>query len=147
MTVKYSQGLLAYIGVTGSKKAALDGGFLAYYSGTVPASANDAIDSGSSVLAKFTESDDGSTGLTFESSATDGVLKKNSSETWKSTVGTAGTATFFRFYDSSDDGSSASTTAKRIQGTLGTTAASDAQLATTTLAKDAVLTVDIFQDY
>lgn len=147
MAVQYSTGLLAYIGVTGSKKAALDGGFLVYYSGPVPATADAAIDGSSVALAKFTKDDDGVTGLTFDADASDGVLKKTAAENWKSTVASAGTATFFRFYDAADDGSSASTTAKRIQGTLGTTAASDAQLATTTLAAGAALDVAIFQDY
>lgn len=147
MTVQYSTGLSAHIAVTGSKKAALDGGFLQYFSGPVPASADAATDASSAMLAKFTNADDGFTGLTFEGTAADGVLTKAAAEAWKSTVAVNGEATFFRFTDSADDGTSASTSAKRIQGTLGTTAASDAQIVTTALTAAAVITVDIFQDY
>lgn len=147
MTVQYSTGLNAHLAVTGSKKAALDGGFLRYFSGPVPASADAAVDGSSVMLAEFTESDDGSTGLTFEAAAADGVLTKTASESWASTVAATGTATFFRFSDSADAGTALSTTAKRIQGTLGTTAASDAQIATTSLTASTTINVDIFQDY
>lgn len=147
MTVLYSTGLNAHLAVTGSKKAALDGGFLYYYSGPVPASADDPIDAASTMLAKFSVNADGLTGLTFEGAAADGVLSKSAAEAWKSVVAATGNASFFRFCDAGDAGTAASATAKRIQGTLGTTAASDAQITTTALVTGATLNVDLFQDY
>lgn len=147
MTVQYSTGLNAHLAVTGSKKAALDSGFLRYFSGPVPATADAAIDGSSVVLAKFSVDDDGTTGLTFEAAAADGVLTKTAAQAWKSTVLATGTATFFRFAEAADAGVALSTTAKRVQGTLGTTAASDAQITTVALTTGASLTVDIFQDY
>jgi hypothetical protein len=147
MSVQYSTGLRAHISVTGSKKNALDDGFLYYFSGPVPLDADTAIDGTSVALAKFSVGGDGSTGLTFESDASDGVLKKTQAEAWKSTASATGTATFFRFCEASDEGTATSTTAKRIQGTLGTTMASDAQLRTTSLAASDQLEVTKFQDY
>jgi hypothetical protein len=148
MTVQYSTGLSAHLAVTGSKKTALDNGFLYYFSGPVPATADAAIDGSSVMLAKFTANADGATGLTFEATAAGGVLTKTAAQVWKSTVAATGTATFFRFADSTDAGASTlSTTAKRIQGTLGTTAASDAQITSTALTAAASITVDMFQDY
>ena len=145
MTVLYSTGLLAQIAVTGSEKAALDGGFIKYFSGPVPAAADDAIDGSSVVLATFTESHDGTTGLTFEATAADGVLTKTAAEAWESIAAATGTATFFRFYDSADDGATSSTTAKRVQGTLGTTSASDAQLVSTSITSGQTLDIPLFQ--
>lgn len=147
MTVLYSTGLSAHLAVTGSKKAALDGGRLRYFSGPVPASADAAIDGSSVLLAEFTVGHDGATGLTFEGTATDGVLTKTAAEAWQSVAAATGTATFFRFSASGDAGTANSTTAKRIQGTLGTTAAADAQLSSVTITSGDSLSVDIFQDY
>lgn len=107
--------------VTGSMRSALNGGFLYLYSGPVPATADAAIDGSGDMLMKLTESDDGSTGLTFQASATNGVLRKTTAEVWKGTCTTAGTATFFRFCTSTDDGTGASSgTQPRVQGTVGT---------------------------
>lgn len=147
MTVQYSTGLNAHLAVTGSKKAALDAGFLYYYSGPVPATADAVLDGSSVMLAKFTKNHDGTTGLTFEGTAADGVLTKTAAEVWESVVAATGVATFFRFVDSTNAPATASTTSKRIQGTLGTTGASDAQITTTSLTAAATISVDIFQDY
>lgn len=142
----YSTGLLAHIAVTGSKKAALDGGRLRYFSGPVPASPDAAIDGSSVLIAEFTESHDGATGLTFEATATDGILKKTEAEAWQSIVAASGTATFFRFSEDGDDGESLSTTAIRMQGTLGTTIASDAQLTSVTFTLGQQIDAQIFQE-
>lgn len=145
MTVLFSTGLLAHNAVTGSKKAALDGGFVYYFSGPVPATADDAVDGATVMLAKFSLNGAGATGLTFEATATDGVLTKTAAEAWQSTAAATGTATFFRFCDSADTGTTASTTAKRVQGTLGTTIASDAQLASTSITASQALDINLFQ--
>lgn len=145
MTVQFSTGLLAHSAVTGSLKAGLDAGFLYYFSGPVPADADAAVDGSTVLLAKFTESGDGTTGLTFEATATDGVLTKTAAEAWQSTAAATGTATFFRFCQAGDAGTAASTTNKRVQGTLGTTIASDAQLVSTSITSAQSLNVDLFQ--
>lgn len=108
-------------------KAALDGGNMYYYAGTVPAEAGDALDmvATHTELVKMTESGDGTTGLTFDTSA-GGTLVKAAAETWSGLIdfdgfiagpGTA-TPTFFRFCPAGDDGRSLVTT-PRIQGTIG----------------------------
>ncbi|MES2347026.1 MAG: hypothetical protein V4641_05580 [Pseudomonadota bacterium] len=145
MTVQFSTGLLTHNAVTGSKKAALDGGFLFYFSGPVPASADAAVDGTTVMLAKISLTG-GATGLTFEATAPGGILSKTAAEAWQCTSAAAtGTATFFRFCDSADAGTALSTTAKRIQGTLGTTMASDGQLVSTAITAGQALDVPLFQ--
>lgn len=107
-------------------KAALDGGNLYYFAGAVPADANDALNMSTThtQVAKFTESNDGTTGLTFQT-ATAGTLPKTPAEDWKATVALDGfdagptiTPTFFRFCPAGDNGRGAGSGA-RVQGTLG----------------------------
>lgn len=140
-----STGLKAHLAVTGSLKDALDDGFLMLFSGPVPASADDAIDGSSVMLVQITKDGDGSTGLTFEATATDGILTKTAAETWEGAIAASGTVTFYRFVDSTDDGTSASTTAKRVQGTVGTSVASDGVLTSVDLVSGNTQTVSLFQ--
>lgn len=102
-------------------KTELDGGKLHIFSGPVPTSAQDAIDGSSVLLATITLSGDGSTGLTFDTPTT-GTLNKAAAETWTCLGAdvTTGTAAFFRFCESGDAGTGSSTTASRVQGTVGT---------------------------
>ena len=86
-------------------------------SGSIPTSPSAAW-SGFTLLGIFTESDDGSTGLTMEASATNGVLEKNSGELWQSTVIADGTAEWYVMSSISDTGGS-STTEPRVTGTVG----------------------------
>lgn len=140
-----STGLATHLAVTGSLKAALDSGFLFLFSGPVPASADAAIDGSSVMLAKLTVGGDGSTGLTFSATAAGGVLVKTSSEAWSATIAATGTATFYRFCEAGDAGTALSTTAKRVQGTVGTTIASDGVLVSTALVAGQMQNVSIFQ--
>lgn len=118
--VKVSTALANHLMGTGSLRAAINGGFLYLYSGPVPATADAAIAGGNTLLAKFTESDDGTTGLTFESSVTSGVLRKTIAEDWATTVEANGVATFYRFCEGADDGSGAAGGSDhRVQGTVG----------------------------
>jgi hypothetical protein len=142
-----STGLATYLAVTGSMKAGLDSGFLYLFSGPVPVSADDAIDGSSVMLAKISVNGDGVTGLTFSATATGGVLTKTSSEAWSSTIAATGTTTFYRFCEASDAGSASSTTAKRVQGTVGTTVASDGVLTSTSLTAGNTQTISLFQIY
>ena len=140
----FSTGLRDALAVTGSLKATLDNGKLNIYKGTtIPASADDAIPGDATLMYTFTESDDGTTLLTFESTATDGILLKSSTESWQGTALADGDLLFFRYYVPSDDGESASTTEPRIQGTVGN-AFADIIVANVTKSTNDSLTIDYF---
>lgn len=108
-------------------KATLDGGRMYYFAGPVPAEAGDALDmvNDHTEVVVMTESGDGTTGLTFETSS-GGSLSKNSAEEWSGVVTFSGaedtettlTPTFFRFCPAGDDGRGAGS-GGRIQGTIG----------------------------
>lgn len=120
MAVKFSTGLAAHVGVTGSVKEALDGGFIKVYSGTPPTSADSAV----SGTLLWTVSVDGTgTGLTIAPAANGRAFEKPSATTWAGAT-TAGTATYWRFVAPTDTGA-ASTTEKRIQGNVGSAAGFD----------------------
>lgn len=101
-------------------KASLDGGFINIYSGTQPATA-DAGATGT-LLGTITKDGDGVTGLTFDAAAAK-VLSKAAAEAWKMVGAAAGTAGWFRFYKSGDTLTASSTTAKRLDGAIGTSGA------------------------
>lgn len=109
-------------------KEQLDDGFLYIFSGTAPATANEALNmvTTHTELVMMSESDDGVTGLTFDAPAS-GVLSKAAAEDWSGTCAfdgfdatTTQTATFFRFCAAGDDGRGAAhaTTGYRIQGSV-----------------------------
>ncbi len=145
MSALKSTGLANYLAVTGSLRAAMTAGFLYIYSGPVPASADDAIDGSSVELAKITVADDGTTGLSFEATATAGVLTKTAAEAWSGTVEATGTATFMRFVDSGDAPATSSTTSKRLQDTVGTSALNGLVLTSASLVAADVQTINLFQ--
>ena len=116
MAIQFSSGLRDHLLISGSFKSALDGGVLRLYTGAIPATA-DADSSGLTVLCTISLDATG-TGITWGSTVTAGILSKNTAEIWRGLIGTTGTATFFRFMAISDTGA-ASTTAKRVQGTMG----------------------------
>src|ERR1700743_1720013 len=128
-----STGLANHVAVTGSLKDGLDGGFLMLFSGPVLASADAAIDGSSVLLCKISVGGDGTTGLTFDGTATGGVLTKTAAETWEGTNAATGTATFWRFCEAGDAGTALSTTALRLQGTIGTSVASEMVLVSAAL--------------
>ena len=134
--------------VTGSLRSLINGGFLYLFSGPVPETADEAIDVSSALVMKLTESNDGSTGLTFEPTAVNGVLRKETTETWEGEVGTgaAGTVTFFRFCVGADNGEGiAGGSDYRVQGTVGTDMSYGMFLTTNVFADTDVLTLDDFQ--
>lgn len=96
---------------------ALDGGVLKVYSAvTPPATADDAVTG--TLLMTLTAGGDGVTGLTFEAPV-DGLLTKSVSQVWMTdAVNVSGSCTYFRFVLPSDAGAS-STTAPRVQGSVG----------------------------
>ncbi len=108
-------------------KAGLDGGTLYLYAGPVPADPDDALDmTGSHTeIARFTESNDGTSGLTFAPPSGAGMVK-NPAETWEGTVSFAGAdssqaslmPTFWRFGANGDD-CRGEATGPRLQGSAG----------------------------
>lgn len=144
MSIK-STGLANYIATTGSLKAALDGGFLLLFSGPVPATADEAVDASSVMLCKISVGGNGTTGLTFATPASGGILSKTASETWQGTVAATGTATFWRFCAAGDAGMAASSTIARLQGTVGTTVASEGVLSSVDLVSGNTQDIGLFQ--
>lgn len=141
MTIRLSTGMrnaLLTGGSGGGVNGALTVGFLYLYDGTQPASA----DTGATgtMLGKVTVDDDGTTGLTFDAAAA-GVLVKAAAETWQFHGLAAGNVGWFRFSEAADTPGNTSTTAKRIDGLVGT-AGADANITNTAVALAAVSTVD-----
>jgi hypothetical protein len=89
--------------------------FIDVYSGTQPASADDAP-TGTLLCSFF--SDGTTAGLEFDD-AVAGVLSKKSTETWSGTAGNTGTAGWFRMRQAADSGAS-STTEPRMDGVCAT---------------------------
>jgi hypothetical protein len=117
MGIKISTGLANAMLSGGGMRTALDGMVMRIYSGVEPQTADDAL--GAAVLlVTITGGGDGSTPLTFETNAVDGVLSKNSGQVWEGTAVANGTATFCRLAPTADAGGF-STTAVRIQGDAG----------------------------
>lgn len=105
--------------ITGSLKAALDGGFIKIYGGSVPIDADAAIaDEVAQRLCTITKDSDGTTGLTLASTASSGTVTK-ANEIWGGNNSATGDATFWRFYKTGDTGG-ASTSAIRLQGLAAT---------------------------
>lgn len=124
---------------TGSVPA-LTGKVIKIYSGTAPASADEAIVAGSTLLVTITSGDTGA-GLTF-GTPSGGQVSKSTSEVWSGTVQNSGTATFFRMEDAADTGLS-SATAVRIQGTVGLDGA-DMNFGTTALVAGNLRQLNLF---
>lgn len=141
MSIKLSTGMRNHLLSGGSFKGALDGGLIMIYSGTPPSGADDA-NAGNTLLCTVSIGGAG-TGINFEAAAVAGVLSKASAETWQGTNAATGTASFFRWAESGGSPASASTTEKRIQGTIGV-AGADLNLSSVSLASGAVQTVDFF---
>jgi len=120
MAFKYSTGLKNAILSGSSMKAALDGGVLVLFAGTVPASPDDALPGDAVMLNVYTDDDQGALfPLNFAAAAVGGVLSKDASQPWKGTSIDAGTASYFVFAANPADAMGASTTEKRILGTVG----------------------------
>lgn len=140
MSLLFSSGLREYIAATGPLRMALNEGEIRVYSGPPPASVDSAISPSNLLLVTFRTDSNG--GLTFEATAPGGTLLKNAAEIWRGTVAAAGTATFYRHVLPSDTGV-ASTTARRVQGTVGF-AGTDMQLSNTVLAPGAIQSLEAY---
>lgn len=141
MAIKSSTGLRNKVLDTGPLRTVLANGFIKIYSGTVPATADEAISGANTLLTTISVGGAG-TGLTFATTAASGTIVKNAAETWQGTNAASGVATFYRHVTASDTGAS-STSEARIQGTIGL-AGTDMVLSSTTLAAGAVQTIDYY---
>lgn len=140
--MKLSTALRNHMLDSGSFAGALNGGVIKIYDGTAPASPDDAVPGTANLLVTLTEGGNAGVGLNFETSASGGAILKDSAESWEGTVDASGTASWFRFVPQNDDGS-ASTTYKRIQGSVGQVNA-DMNLSSTSLSSGANQTIDFF---
>jgi len=141
MSLKVSTGLRTQLLDTGSLKSILDGGSIKIYSGTVPSTADAALDPANTLLCTVTVAS-GSTGLSFDTAASEGVLSKPSLTVWSGVNAATGTASFYRHVASADDGT-ASTTQPRLQGAISTYGA-ELNLTSTTLTSGATQTIDYY---
>ncbi len=139
--IKLSTGLAdAMVGTSGMRGAFENEGMvLNIYAGPVPANADAALD-GNTLLVQISGGGSGDE-LNFEG-PTNGVLLKDSSQQWQGTVDVDGTPTFYRLQSGADDDDE-STTAIRVQGTVGI--AGDLKLGTTALVASNPQTIDYYQ--
>ncbi len=114
MDMKLSSALVEQMAVNGSVRAAFPGWEVRVFSGAAPSDADASI-GGATLLGVYKN---GANPATFAATAPGGVLSKNASETLSGNSTAAGTMSFFRLVNPSDD-NGASTTAMRIQGDIG----------------------------
>ena len=137
MTIKISDGLANSLLAGGTVKTRLDAGFIYFFAGAEPATADTVLDMVgvhtqlAKIAADAVPVDAGATGLTFAAAAASRALAKNAAETWASKVHFVGkdaaqagvsalTAVFYRFCAAGDSGQAAGTgTTYRVQGTIG----------------------------
>ena len=141
MAIKLSTGMRNHLLSGNSFKNALDSGLLYIYDGTPPAGPDDA-NSGNTLLVTISVNGGGG-GISFDTAAANGVLSKAPAETWQGTNAASGTASFFRWTESGGTPASASTTEKRIQGTVGV-AGADLNLSSVSLTISATQNIDFF---
>lgn len=137
---KLSTGLRDHILGTDDFIAGLNGGVIRYYSGTVPATADAALSG--NVLLNVISNNAAGTGISFDPVPVSGVISKNPAEVWRGQNVANGVASFFRFSSLTDAGG-ASTTEKRLQGTISTVGA-DLNLSSTTMVSGNYRTIDSF---
>lgn len=142
MALKVSTGLRNYLLATGSLKAALAGGLIKYYNGAVPASADDALVGGNTLITTISNNAAG-TGINFDAAAAAGVLAKSTTETWRGINAVSSTPTFYRHIEASGDTGQLSTTLKRLQGEIGV-AGKEINLTNPALVSGASETLDFY---
>lgn len=140
MTLKASTGLRNQLLATAPLRSALNLGTIKIYSGTVPATADDAV-GGATLLTTITNNST-ATGLTMEADAVGGVLSKTITEVWSGVNVAGGSATFYRHVAPGDTGAYSETQA-RVQGSVGVSGA-DMNLTNTALSNGATQTIDFY---
>ncbi|MBT9153391.1 MAG: hypothetical protein DDT39_00048 [Firmicutes bacterium] len=133
-------------------RTALNGGYVFVFAGAAPASPQDALNMATTHTQMLRVSLNGTaTGITLQVSTNDTIVK-TTAEVWSGLVAFDGfqsalttlTPTFFRFCGLGDDGRSASTALRRIQGTVGGPASSaDLIFGSDTLTRNGVNTESI----
>ena len=145
MAFQFSTGFRDDLLDTGSLKSIFDDGYIKVYAaGAIPASADDAL-VGTTLLVTYSDNDQGvgaGQGLDLDAAAVDGAIPKAAAQVWSGTAGNTGTGLFWRYEQSTDDGL-ASTTQKRIQGTIGG-AGADIIVQSTTFTSAVLYTLDYF---
>ena len=141
MALKSSTGLRNKLLDTGSLKTTLALGSIKIYSGTPPASADDAIGGGNTLLCTITVNS-GATGLSMAAAAVNGVLSKLTTDVWSGVNAASGTASFYRHVAAGDTGAS-STTEARLQG-LVAVAGAELNLSSVNLTAGATQTIDYY---
>jgi hypothetical protein len=114
-------------------------GFINIYTGSQPASANDAY-SGTKLVTEY--SDGASAGLEFDDAAS-AVISKKATETWSGTAVATGTAGWFRLY-AAGDALGSSTVDERIDGAVSTSGA-ELNFGSTSIVSGAVISINTFQ--
>jgi len=145
MAIRISNALRTAVMVTGSAKSRLDGGFLYFFSGTQPNSAEDAAVG--TLLAVVSIDGAGTTGLTFTTGDNPGEMKKTVAEAWQATGLADGSARWWRFQRLDTDEATtraaalaaAGGTTERMDGNIGTSGA-DLVAANISIALNAPLT-------
>lgn len=132
-------------------RTAYENGVLAIFGGAPQPASADAAETGT-LLCLITVGSGAFTpesptnGLNFDAPV-DGVLSKAAAETWSgvglAAAGTGAIATWFRFYDNNYT-TGASTTARRFDGAISTSASAELQMSTTTIVEGATVTINTF---
>lgn len=123
MTYFLSTGLAAAIAGTDSLLSAMNNGVIVFYSGAVPASADASVGSATQIGQVLLN---GTDPLELMHDGT--MVRKPNGVVWECTPLATGAASFYRHVLDTDTGE-ASTTEKRIQGTVGLTNAANMTLA------------------
>lgn len=142
MSMRLSTGLRNKVldgGASGGFKGALNLGFIAIMTGSQPTSPDNPA---TGTLLGTVSVNGGGTGLTFDA-AVAGVLSKAAAETWRFTGLADGVAGWFRFYAPGDTITNSSTTAARLDGSIGTSGA-DLNLSNLNIVTSQVNTCDSF---
>jgi hypothetical protein len=147
MALRLSDALRNHMLETGSVEAALALGFLIIYSGSQPASANDAS---TGVRLATISNASGLVGLTFDAIVTVGTLPKLAAELWSGIAGATGTAGWFRFEELDTDKATTETSAdaggaadKRLDGSIAVSGA-DLNMSNVSVSTGATQTVTDF---
>lgn len=138
--IKISTGLAdAMMGSTGMTKALNAANLeLRIFSGPEPLTADAAL-AGETLLVTIQVNGGGGMQFAF---ANEGTIMKDINQSWLGNVIATGTPTYYRLCPTSD-GNTASTTAVRVQGSVGATG--DLKLGTTTLATGNPQSIDFYQ--
>jgi hypothetical protein len=143
MALKFSTALIDAVALTHSFKEAVEGagsgGFwIDVYTGTRPTSPNDAATG--TKLARFTAAAGAKMHLAAVT-LTPGVIAKDTTEVWGGTGLANGVAGYYRLVTDSDDGTTASTTAVRVDGVIATSGG-DMNMTSTNIATGAPLLIN-----